>query len=43
MKRTHFKKIAYDKLNARQKEQFNFQKIAGQTGRLRLQLHQVER
>jgi hypothetical protein len=25
---TQFKKIAYDKLNARQKEQFNFQKIA---------------
>lgn len=24
----HFKKIAYDKLNARQREQFNFQKIA---------------
>ena len=27
-KRTHFKKIAYNKLNARQKELFNFQKIA---------------
>jgi hypothetical protein len=27
-KRTHFKKISYDKLNARQKELFNFQKIA---------------
>jgi hypothetical protein len=27
-KRTHFKKIPYNMLNARQKEQFNFQKIA---------------
>ncbi len=27
-KRTHFKKVDYDGLNARQKELFNFQKIA---------------
>src|SRR6202021_4028614 len=26
--RTHFKRIHYEKLNARQKEQFNFQKVA---------------
>jgi hypothetical protein len=28
MKRTHFKKIAYEKLNARHKKLFNFQNIA---------------